>query len=94
MPKGGDLRITTGVDGDQAYLSVSDTGVGIAEQDRDRIFRPFFSTKSGGTGLGLSVTQRIIREHGGTLSFISEPGGGTTFTIRLPRQGDPSAGAG
>jgi len=84
MPTGGELRITTGMDGESAYLSVADTGVGIPHQYHDRVFRPFFSTKSGGTGLGLSITQRIIHEHDGTLTFHSEVGKGTTFTIRLP----------
>ena len=84
MPDGGELRISTGMDGDWAYLAVADTGVGIPDQYYDRVFRPFFSTKSGGTGLGLSITQRIIHEHGGTLTFHSEVEKGTTFTIRLP----------
>ena len=84
MPDGGELTITTGVDGNHALVSVRDSGVGIAEADRDRILRPFFSTKARGTGLGLSITRRIVEEHGGKLSFQSEMNKGTTFTIRLP----------
>ena len=84
MPEGGALRITTAVEGNEAVIALTDTGVGINEADLERIFRPFFSTKPGGSGLGLSVTQRIVAEHGGTLSCTSEAGTGTTFTIRLP----------
>lgn len=85
MPGGGRLTISAAIQDDVVQISVSDTGVGIAPEDRPRIFRPFFSTKRTGTGLGLSLTQRIIQEHGGTLEFTSEPGLGTTFTFRLPR---------
>ncbi|MDP2799680.1 MAG: ATP-binding protein, partial [Deltaproteobacteria bacterium] len=64
---------------------VSDNGCGMDEEVKDKIFASFFSTKGGvGTGLGLLVTQKIIKEHGGTISVKSEPGEGSTFTIRLP----------
>lgn len=86
MPNGGVLRLATGIQGDDAVVAISDTGAGIALENRDRILRPFFSTKEGGNGLGLSITRRIIQEHGGTLSPESEPGQGTTFTIVLPRR--------
>jgi len=84
MPNGGVLCITTDVEAEWVVISVADTGVGIAEKDRDQVLRPFFSTKATGSGLGLSITQRIVGEHGGTLSFESEPGAGTTFRVRLP----------
>lgn len=84
MPDGGVLTITVDGDDGAARITVSDDGVGIAPEDRERILRPFFSTKSRGNGLGLSITQRIIHEHGGTLSFESEVGRGTTFTVTLP----------
>lgn len=84
MPSGGELTITTESDDRAVVLHLRDTGVGIADADRARIFRPFFSTKPNGTGLGLSITQRIIHEHGGTLTFASTAGQGTTFAIRLP----------
>jgi signal transduction histidine kinase len=64
---------------------VSDNGCGISKEDRENIFNVFFSTKgSKGTGLGLSVTEKIISEHGGEIKVKSEPGAGTTFTIKLP----------
>jgi len=84
MPDGGRLIITAQRSGDDAVVSVADTGVGIAPELRERVVRPFFSTKGSGTGLGLSVTKRVIHDHGGELSFESEPGKGTTFIIRIP----------
>jgi len=86
MPDGGELTFTTASQGDFALIRVGDTGVGIADADRPRIFRPFFSTKPTGTGLGLSITRRIIEEHGGELTFSSTRGRGTTFVVRLPRR--------
>ncbi|MFL6212215.1 MAG: ATP-binding protein [Pyrinomonadaceae bacterium] len=64
-------------------IQISDTGVGISEEDAARIFEPFFSTRKKGTGLGLWVTQDIVRQHGGRIEVTSEYGGGTTFTIIL-----------
>lgn len=84
MPDGGAMTIRIGKDADGASISIRDTGVGIPEADRERIMRPFFSTKAGGSGLGLPLCKRIVEEHGGTLSFASELGKGTNFTIRLP----------
>lgn len=91
MPDGGDLTIITVTEGPWAIIHVADTGIGIAEKDQDRILRPFFSTKAKGSGLGLSITRRIILEHGGELSFTSRPGEGTTFTVRLPLE-TPASG--
>lgn len=85
MPDGGILGIKTEAHEAEVVIAVTDTGVGVATEDRDRIMRPFFSTKATGNGLGLSITQRIMHEHGGSLGFESEPSGGTTFTLRLPR---------
>lgn len=65
-------------------ISISDTGSGIHKDVRDKIFNPFFTTKSNGTGLGLSIVYQIIREHGGQIDIESEEGKGTTFTIFLP----------
>lgn len=84
MPQGGTLTVSTARDDNQVVLRISDTGVGIAEAERQRIFKPFFSTKSGGTGLGLPLTQQIIIEHDGRIECESAPSQGTTFVIRLP----------
>ena len=69
---------------DLVEISVSDTGAGIPPESLERIFRPFFTTKRGGTGLGLSLCRRIIRQHGGTLTVESKLGKGSRFIIRLP----------
>ncbi len=93
MPHGGQLRIETGPDPDRAgwlRLTVADTGGGIRSDDLEDIWKPFYTTKTSGTGLGLSVSHRIIREHGGLMDVRSEVGRGTTFVIRLPLQSSPS----
>jgi two-component system NtrC family sensor kinase len=86
------VQVTTKRESDGAIiLQFSDNGCGMDEAVRKQIFSSFFSTKgSTGTGLGLLVTQKIVQEHGGTISVDSQPGKGSTFTIRLPRehQGD------
>jgi len=84
MPDGGDLRVTTVRDAHHVVISVADSGVGIPDEDKDRILRPFFSTKSEGGGLGLSITKRVVQEHGGSIEFETQWGVGTTFTIKLP----------
>jgi len=84
MDGGGDLMITTEGDRRGVRLHVTDTGCGIAREDLDRIFQPYYSTRSGGTGLGLPAVRRIVTEHKGTLDVHSEVGRGTQFTIHLP----------
>ena len=69
---------------DEVEISVSDTGPGISPEQMERIFRPFYTTKRGGTGLGLSLCRRIIVQHGGTLTAESKVGKGSKFIIRLP----------
>jgi len=87
MPGGGTLTINTSASGQSVELSVADTGTGIAEDKLDRIFVPFFTTKTKGTGLGLPVVQKIVENHGGHIEVASRPGEGTVFTIVLPRTG-------
>ena len=68
----------------QVEVRVTDTGPGISHSKLTKIFDPFYTTKPNGTGLGLFVSQRIVRAHNGTLDVASTEGKGTTFTIRLP----------
>ena len=70
-------------------VSVADNGPGISGDLLDRIFDPYFSTREDGIGLGLAISQRIIEEHGGTLTFSASPEGGAVFTVRLPVDVDP-----
>lgn len=87
MPEGGRLTLAAGIAGDEVRLRVSDTGPGIPEELRQRVFETFFTTKERGvgTGLGLSVVERIVRDHGGSVA-LEEPasGRGATFVVRLP----------
>jgi hypothetical protein len=84
MPEGGELGFDASAGGDTAELCISDTGVGIPAELREKIFRLYFSTKKEGSGIGLAMTFRIVQLHDGTIDFTSEPGKGTTFRIRLP----------
>jgi PAS domain S-box-containing protein len=89
MPQGGEITVTTRVEGAYAEISIADTGVGMSPEVVDSIFQPYFTTKDKGTGLGLAICQSIIQAHGGTLSVASAPGRGTTFTIQLPLNETP-----
>ena len=84
MPEGGELRFESAVNGEMVEIRVTDTGGGIPEQLREKIFRLYFSTKTKGSGIGLAMTFRIVQLHDGTIDFTSEPGKGTCFLIRLP----------
>ena len=87
MEGSGVLRLSaTRSDGDVS-LSVSDTGRGIPQENLERIFKPFYTTKPSGTGLGLAIAQKLIRAHGGRISVESRLGCGTTFTVVLPVAG-------
>ncbi|MCC6464123.1 MAG: GHKL domain-containing protein [Planctomycetes bacterium] len=82
--KGGEVIVRARIKGDLLGLEVTDTGCGIAAANRDRMFRPYFTTKKGGTGMGLAMVQRIVQEHGGQITFESEEGKGTRFIVLLP----------
>ncbi|HXA43949.1 MAG TPA: ATP-binding protein [Candidatus Angelobacter sp.] len=84
MTKGGSLTLQTGETGDSVWVSVTDTGGGIPQEQINRIFEPFYTTKKKGTGLGLMIVQRIIRAHNGRVELESNVGRGTTFRIWLP----------
>ena len=85
----GRITVSTSSELDQVFLTVSDTGCGIPAEILTRIFDPFFTTKEvgKGTGLGLNISYDIVKKHGGEITIESEPGVGTTFTIRLPASG-------
>lgn len=85
MPQGGLLKITLGCNDRFVSISFKDTGPGIPADQLGKIFEPYFTTKAEGSGLGLMIVQRIVRDHGGELEVHSEPRVGTTFTIFLPR---------
>lgn len=84
MPNGGKLTLRTARVRSGIALTISDTGKGMTEEEHEQIFKPFFSTKPSGTGLGLPLVQQVVAEHGGTIRCESAPGQGTTFIIELP----------
>ena len=84
MKRRGILRIRTDMDDTHVLISFIDTGGGMSPENLSRVFEPYFTTKSSGTGLGLLIVRRIVREHGGELSIESSQGKGLTLTIRLP----------
>lgn len=84
MPSGGTITIATSQTDDVITLAVSDTGAGIPADVIDRIFEPYFTTKADGTGLGLAMVYKVVKEHGGDIYVQSEVGKGTCFRITLP----------
>jgi two-component system, NtrC family, sensor histidine kinase HydH len=84
MPSGGELILTTRREDPWIVLDVIDTGQGMTDEVRARIFDAFFSTRPAGSGLGLPTTRKIVESHGGTIHVRSDPGKGSQFTIRLP----------
>ena len=88
MPYGGEIVVATSQKGNQAILTVADTGPGIPPEDIPLLFEPFFTRKSAGTGLGLSIAQRIVEDHHGAITVSSSLGQGTLFTISLPLSGE------
>jgi signal transduction histidine kinase len=84
MPEGGTLTLKANMSNGNFLISVTDTGVGIAPENRTRIFEPYFTTKAKGSGLGLAIAHRIIEAHGGTITVFSETDQGCCFQICLP----------
>jgi len=84
MPNGGQLQLTLSRRGDMAEITVGDTGKGIPLEHRQKVFQLFFTTRPGGSGIGLASTFRIVQLHNGSIDFTSEVGRGTTFRIELP----------
>ena len=84
MKSGGVLRVRTDVDDRFASVTFTDSGGGIPEEEMSKIFEPYFTTKAGGSGLGLLIVRRIIREHGGEMELLNSPGTGLSLTMKLP----------
>ena len=84
MPDGGELFFSTRITGDKYLISVADTGIGMDSETASRIFEPYFTTKVTGTGLGLTMVYKVIKEFGGDIEVESYEGKGTIFTISLP----------
>src|SRR5258708_40336541 len=84
MTKGGVLTLRTGEGADGVWDRVTDTGAGIPQEQINRIFEPFYTTKKKGSGLGLMIVQRIVRAHDGRIELESNVGRGTTFRVWLP----------
>lgn len=86
MPQGGTLAIQASMEAGRLVLSFIDTGIGMTAEVQQQIFKPFFSLRPGGSGLGLPTLKKVVEAHGGTIAVQSEPGKGTKFTIGLPVQ--------
>ena len=84
MKTGGILRVRTDLDDAFLGITFSDTGGGISPEKISKVFEPYFTTKASGSGLGLLIVRRIIREHGGEIDLINDAGQGLTLTLRLP----------
>lgn len=83
-PLAGTIAVSSDTGAGQVRIRIQDSGAGIAPEELERIFDPFYSTKARGSGLGLGITRRIIRDHGGCIDVASEPGRGATFTLIFP----------
>jgi hypothetical protein len=87
MPKGGELRFGSSIEGEDVEIRISDSGSGIAPEKRDKIFQLYYTTKNKGSGIGLAMTFRIVQLLSGKIEFVSEPGKGTAFILRFPLEG-------
>jgi nitrogen fixation/metabolism regulation signal transduction histidine kinase len=83
MPNGGKLQVITGLDDDKISIEITDTGCGMSEEVKSKLFTPYFTTKQKGTGLGMAIVQRIIEQHDGEIDVKSQEGVGTTVRILL-----------
>ena len=84
MEKGGRLEIRTELASGEHAVTIRDQGGGIPEELRNKIYNLYFTTKSGGSGIGLAMTYRVVQLHGGTIDFTSRSGEGTEFQLRFP----------
>jgi signal transduction histidine kinase len=83
MPQGGALTVRTQARDGGVRLEVSDTGQGLTPEECERLFTPYYTTKTHGTGLGLAIVQSVVSDHHGRISVESQPGRGTTFRLEL-----------
>ena len=88
MPSGGEIKLQIDTIGDEVVLTLTDTGCGISEENLKKVFTPFFTTRSGGSGFGLSEAHKIIQAHDGGMEVDSVVDEGTTFIIKLPYKKD------
>jgi signal transduction histidine kinase len=86
LPDGGEITVSSATDESGIRFSVQDNGPGITTEEQENIFKPFYTTKINGPGLGLSIVERTAREHNGSVAVESQLGKGATFTIHLPRE--------
>jgi len=93
MPEGGPLTLAVRAAGDRAQITIADAGRGIPPEYHGKIFQLYFTTRPGGSGIGLATTFRIVQMHGGSIDFRSEVGRGTSFTIELPASRTHGVGA-
>ncbi len=84
MPDGGELGIDVYGTDEFLFIAFKDTGMGIPEENMDKLFNPFFTTKAKGQGLGLPVCKRLVEAHNGRITVESKPGEGSTFTVKVP----------
>lgn len=84
-PEGGTILVKSGYTDDSVFVTVADNGCGISPEIMGSIYEPFLTTKSAGSGLGLLIVRRIVKEHGGSITLASQPGQGTTITVFFPR---------
>lgn len=92
MPEGGTLTLGTRDGPNGVFVEISDTGTGLSAEERERLFTPYYTSKTHGTGLGLAIAQSIVSDHGGRISVRSQLGQGTAFVIELPRNLDKLPG--
>jgi signal transduction histidine kinase len=88
MPQGGLITLRTRNENGRVRIEVADTGSGLTQEECERIFTPYYTSKEHGTGLGLAIVQSVVSDHKGRISVQSEPGRGTTFVIELPENPD------
>jgi signal transduction histidine kinase len=87
-----DISLGENLAGSEVWVRIRDNGRGIDDELREKIFRPFVTSKSGGTGLGLPITKKLVESHGGTIELMSEPGEGAEFVLTIPKRGMENRG--